>query len=98
MVFYRLVALGGLFSVSAKEIFACPNCKDGLLENGRSGLDLARGFELSIYLMLGAPMFILMTLGLVFLWQIRSAQHRGTYPDTALVIAQAESQAALPSG
>lgn len=82
----------------AGELIACPNCKEGLLENGQSGLNLARGFELSIYLMLGAPILILSTLGIVFYWQIRSAKRDGSYPDMALIIAQVESQSATSPG
>lgn len=70
---------------------ACPTCKEGLLENGQTGLNLARGFELSIYLMLGAPLLIVSTLALVFYFQIRQAKRLGTYPDVAQLIAQAEA-------
>ncbi len=71
--------------------YACPTCKEGLLENGQSGLNLARGFELSIYLMLAAPLLILSSLGIVFYMQIRQAKRLGTYPDAAQLIAQAEA-------
>lgn len=75
----------------ALPIYACPTCKEGLLENGQSGLNLARGFELSIYLMLAAPLMIVSTLAIVFYYQIRQAKRLGTYPDVAQLIAQAES-------
>ena len=77
-----------LFSLPA---YACPNCKEGLLDNGQSGLNLARGFELSIYLMLGAPLLILSSLAIVFYLQIRQAKRLGTYPDVSQLIAQAEA-------
>ena len=71
--------------------YACPNCKEGLLDNGQSGLNLARGFELSIYLMLGAPLLILSSLAIVFYVQIRQAKRLGTYPDVSQLIARAEA-------
>lgn len=70
---------------------ACPNCKEGLLDNGQSGLNLARGFELSIYLMLAAPLLILSSLAIVFYLQIRQAKRLGTYPDVTQLIARAEA-------
>lgn len=73
-------------------LFACPTCKEGLLENGQSGLNLARGFELSIYLMLSAPLLILSTLAVAFYFQIRQAKRAGTYPDLAQLISEAESR------
>lgn len=95
--FTRFVLLGTCCLVStASALRACPNCKEGLLENGRAGTGLARGFELSIYLMLGAPLLILSTLAIVFYIQIRSAKRNGTYPDLASVIAGAEA-GSLPS-
>ena len=72
--------------------WGCPNCKEGLLENGQSGANLARGFELSIYLMLGAPLLILTTLGFVFYFQIRAAKRSGAYPDMAELISHAEAK------
>ncbi len=80
-----------LIIASAVPAHACPTCKEGLLENGQSGLNLARGFELSIYLMLAAPLLILTTLGVVFALQIRQAKRLGTYPDVSQLIAQAEA-------
>lgn len=61
--------------VAAESIaVACPNCKQGLLENGLPGENLARGFELSIYLMLATPLLILGAWGLLFYSQIRRVQ------------------------
>ena len=77
---------------SANQAWACPNCKEGLLDSGQSGINLARGFELSIYLMLGAPLLILSTLGFVFYLQIRAAKRSGTYPDADQIIARVESE------
>ena len=74
------------------QAWGCPNCREGLLDNGQSGINLARGFELSIYLMLGAPLLILSTLGFAFYLQIRAAKRSGTYPDSAQIIACAESE------
>lgn len=82
---------------TASSLHACPNCKESLLENGRAGAGLARGFELSIYLMLGAPLFILSTLAIVFYIQIRSAKRNGSYPDLARIIAGAEAKSLPPS-
>lgn len=73
----------------------CPNCKEGLLDNGQAGANLARGFELSIYLMLGAPLLILSTLGFVFYVQIRAAKRSGHYPDAAQVIASVEMSSVM---
>ncbi len=89
-----IIGSGALWASSllTTSLFACPNCKEGLLENGQSGLNLARGFELSIYLMLSAPLFILSTLAVVFYFQIRQAKRAGTYPDVASVISEAESR------
>jgi CHASE3 domain sensor protein len=68
-----------------------------LLDNGQNGADLALGFELSIYLMLGAPLLILATLAGVFYWQIQSAKKLGSYPDAARIIERAESRALPPA-
>ena len=76
--------------------WSCPNCKEGLLDNGQAGANLARGFELSIYLMLGAPLFILTVLGFMFYLQIRTAKRNGVYPDMAQLISRAESDS-LPA-
>lgn len=96
--FTRLVVLSACCLIStASSLEACPNCKEGLLENGRAGAGLARGFELSIYLMLGAPLLILSTLAIAFYVQIRSAKRKGTYPDLARIIAGAESGSLPPS-
>ena len=83
-----VLALCGATNVAS----GCPNCKEGLLDNGQTGANLARGFELSIYLMLGAPLLILTTLGFVFYYQIRAAKRRGAYPDMAQLISQAEAK------
>lgn len=80
-----------ILATASLPVHACPTCKEGLLENGQSGLNLARGFELSIYLMLAAPLLILTTLAVVFAWQIRQAKRLGTYPDVSRLIAQAEA-------
>jgi hypothetical protein len=94
----RCFALGACCLIStASSLSACPNCKEGLLENGPAGTGLARGFELSIYLMLGAPLLILSTLAIVFYIQIRSAKRNGTYPDLASIIAGAEAGSLPPS-
>lgn len=86
-----------LFCLSmAASAYACPNCKEGLLENGQSGLNLARGFELSIYLMLAAPLLILSTLAVVFYVQIRQAKRAGTYPDVSQLISEVEARGAAP--
>ncbi len=77
--------------LATTSLHACPNCKEGLLENGQSGLNLARGFELSIYLMLAAPLLILTTLAIVFTIQIRQAKRTGAYPDVSQIIARAEA-------
>ncbi len=61
------------------------------MDNGQSGLQLARGFELSIYLMLAVPALILTTLAVVFYHQIQTAKKAGHYPDLDHVIAQAEN-------
>ncbi len=63
-----------LVLVTSNSLLACPNCKDGLLDNGLQGANLARGFELSIYLMLGTPVMIFCGLGLLFYLQLRKAQ------------------------
>jgi len=84
-----------LLSVSSR-VWACPNCREGLLENGQSGAVLARGFELSIYLMLGAPLLILSALAFLFYLQIRTAKRSGAYPDAAQIIAGAESRVFSP--
>ena len=86
-----LSAICFLICLSGSPLLACPTCKEGLLENGQSGLNLARGFELSIYLMLAAPLLILSTLAIVFYYQIRQAKRSGTYPDVASLIARAEA-------
>lgn len=96
--FIRLLALSACCFIStASSLYACPNCKEQLLENGQAGVGLARGFELSIYLMLGAPLLILSTLAIVFYVQIRSAKRNGNYPDLARIIAGAESGSLPPS-
>lgn len=77
---------------ATSQAWGCPNCKEGLLENGQVGINLARGFELSIYLMLGAPLLILSTLGFVFYLQIRAAKRNGTYPNMAQIIAGVEAE------
>lgn len=79
-------------TATMQSLMACPNCKEGLLESGQSGANLARGFELSIYLMLAAPLLILTTLATVFYFQIRSAKKLGKYPNLQQVIARAEAQ------
>ncbi|MCC6510266.1 MAG: hypothetical protein IT423_14270 [Pirellulaceae bacterium] len=66
-----------VWATAANPLWACPNCKEGFLDNGQAGINLARGFELSIYLMLGAPLMILSTLATVFYFQIRAAKRSG---------------------
>jgi hypothetical protein len=96
--FLRFLTLSACcFASTATTLWGCPNCKEGLLENGRAGTGLARGFELSIYLMLGAPLLILSTLAIIFYIQIRSAKRNGSYPDLARIIAQAEASSLPPS-
>lgn len=80
-----------MLAVASLPAHACPTCKEGLMENGQSGLNLARGFELSIYLMLAAPLLILATLAVAFALQIRQAKRQGTYPDVSQLIAQVEA-------
>ncbi|MFO1066856.1 MAG: hypothetical protein U0892_23625 [Pirellulales bacterium] len=58
---------------------ACPTCKDGLAESGQAGLDLARGFELSIYLMLAVPMVLFACLAFVFTRQVKKADSTGRH-------------------
>ncbi len=87
------MTVGFITCSSSAALLACPNCKEGLLDNGQSGLNLARGFELSIYLMLAAPLLILTVLATVFYLQIRKARRGGTYPNLAQVVAQAEQRA-----
>ncbi len=71
-----LIASVGIFAIVGENLIACPNCKEGLAAGGAANAQqLARGFELSIYLMLGMPMFILATLGTVFYLQIRRARN-----------------------
>lgn len=86
-----VVVLWSLLSWTSNA-WGCPNCKEGLLDNGQAGRDLARGFELSIYLMLGAPLLILSTLAFAFYLQIRAAKRNGHYPDAAQLIARVESE------
>ena len=69
-----LAVAGWSMLSSTSAVWGCPNCKEGLLDNGQAGINLARGFELSIYLMLGAPLLILATLAFVFYLQIRTAK------------------------
>lgn len=53
---------------------ACPNCKEGIAAGGAANAqNLARGFELSIYLMLGMPILIFSSLAGLFYWQLRRA-------------------------
>lgn len=54
-------------------LMACPDCKNSLT-SGPAGAELARGFELSIYLMLAMPILILGSLGTLFYVQIRRAR------------------------
>lgn len=89
----KLLTLVTINVAISQTLLACPNCKEGLLENGTSGVSLARGFELSIYLMLGAPLLILSTLATVFYFQIRAAKRQGHYPSVEQIVAQAESRA-----
>lgn len=42
-------------SLLAVEVFACPNCKDGVNTSDPDGLNLARGYFYSILLMLAMP-------------------------------------------
>ncbi len=75
MAYWKTFALALIWTMLLHvDAMACPNCKDGLLENGRQGANLARGFELSIYLMLGTPVLILGGLSLLFYLQIRRAR------------------------
>jgi len=95
----RLAAalLGASLGSLSQSVQACPNCKEGLLDNGQNGANLALGFELSIYLMLGAPLLILATLAIVFYWQIKSAKKFGNYPDAASIIKGVESRSLPPA-
>ncbi len=71
-----LIAATGILVIACQTLSACPNCKEGIAASGAANAQqLARGFELSIYLMLGMPMFILATLGTVFYLQIRRARN-----------------------
>lgn len=71
VVFWGLVGLLPFAGQAA----ACPNCKDAIAGSADSGSGgLALGFELSIYLMLSAPILIAVGLAGLFYVQILKAQ------------------------
>ncbi len=43
----------------AQPVWACPNCKDSLAQQGENGPNVARGFYWSILFMMGTPFAIL---------------------------------------
>jgi hypothetical protein len=84
--------------VDLSQTLACPTCKDSLAENGEAGAQLARGFELSIYLMLVVPMLIFATLVLAATLAVRRAQRNGHYPSFDELVAAAAERGTAPRG
>jgi hypothetical protein len=63
-----------IFTAIGNLAIACPNCKESITAGGASNAqNLARGFELSIYLMLGMPVLIFSSLAGLFYLQLRRA-------------------------
>jgi hypothetical protein len=70
-----LVATFAIMMWLADFAHACPNCKEGLVAGGAANAQqLARGFELSIYLMLGMPVLIFSSLCGLFYVQVQRAK------------------------
>lgn len=89
----KLAAFAVVLAAQPLAAMACPTCKEGLAENGAAGANLARGFELSIYLMLAVPMLIFAGLAFFFSMQIRKAQRSGTYPTFDELVAASQANA-----
>ncbi len=75
---FRNVALAGVLAIGlAGSASACPNCKEAVSAPAEDVANMARGYNWSIMLLLGAP-FSLLTTGA---FMVRRAVKQGTLPE-----------------
>lgn len=77
-----LLASVAFLLVASDVGLACPNCKDALATSS-DGLNVARGYALSILIMLGMPFMLASSFGLYVWREMRRLKRQAEGPEVA---------------